>query len=664
MANVTTNYVPQLDYTSRDYAAIKADLVALASQYNPGWTATNEADLGVTLLELFAYLGDNLNFYIDRMANEGFLATASQDQSVLQLAAMLGYTPSTNTPATVTLTFSNTSASSQTIPAKTQIASSAVVNGLSTQIIFETDAAVTVPVGTNTATQTATQGVTTGLTEGTRETLGNSNGTPNQLFKISQTNVIISSISVYVAGISYSYGQNLIDYTPYDSVFTTITNADNFTYVVFGDGVGGRIPPSSQEIKVSYRVGNGADGNVGANTINSFLTNITSGITVFNQSAASGGSNDESVDSIRYNAPRALKTLRRAVSLKDYGYLALQVNGVSKAIADSASFTNVTLYATPFGDTGSSTASVGPITGVAITATGGGAGTGGITYSVASTTGLAVGQTVTITGIAPNSYNVNSATITALTTNISFTIASVATGTFNSGSSTSSLATVRTGNSSAFTAISTALTSYFTDKVAPNVSLTVSPATYVPIDLEMTVRVLPQYQSSSVLSQVNTAVANLVSLDNSFFADRLPVQYILNAASTVAGVDYSTVELLRFTSNQQIFAVSGWYRTSGVVTLNTLAVAGGTAHNITVGQQVRVNGVDTSVDGTYTVTAVTSTSLSFSNGAGTSGSSGTPNAVSSITNYVKVVQVDSITCGTNQIPAKGTFTITATGGTA
>jgi hypothetical protein len=101
-----------------------------------------------------------------------------------------------------------------------------------------------------------------------------------------------------------------------------------------------------------------------------------------------------------------------------------------------------------------------------------------------------------------------------------------------------------------------------------------------------------------------------------------------------------------------------------VVTINTHAVAGGTAHNITVGQQVRVSGVDTSADGTYIVTAVTGTSLSFANGSGTSGTSGSPNAVSSITNYIKVVQVDTIACATNQIPAKGTFTINVTGGTS
>ena len=669
MATVTTSYVPQIDYTSRDYAAIKADLVALASQYNPGWSATNEADLGVTLLELFAYLGDNLNFYIDRMANEGFLATASQTQSVLQLAAMLGYTPSTNTPAITTLTFSNTSASSQTIPAKTQIASSAVVNGLSTQIVFETDADIVVPSGTNSATQTATQGVTIG-TYASPETLGNSNGTPNQLFKISQTGVIISSINVYVGGISYSYSQNLVDNSPYDSAFTTVTNADKYTYVVFGDGISGRIPPSSQAVSVVYRVGNGADGNVGANTINAFLTNITSGISAFNAIAATGGSNDESVDSIRFNAPRALKTLRRAVSLKDYGYLALQVNGVSKAIADSSSFTSVTLYATPFGDTGSSTSSVGPITAVAITNTSGTSGTGAVTYSVASTTGLVVGQLVTITGMAPNSLNVNNIAITAVNAGVSFTVASAvaaaSVSAFSSTLSASSSATVRTGNSAAFTSIQTAALSYFTDKVAPNVTLTVSPATYVPVDLEMTLHVLPQYQQSSVLSQVTTAVSNLVSLDNSFFADRFPVQFVLNAAATVAGVDYSTVELLRYTSSQQVFSISGWYRTSGVVTLNTYAVQSGTAHNITVGQQIRVNGVDTSVDSStpYVVTAVTTTSVSFANGAGTSGSSGTPNATSSVANYIKVVQVDTIACGTNQIPAKGTFTINVTGGTA
>jgi hypothetical protein len=652
--NVTTSYIPQIDYTSRDYTAIKNDLMALASQFNPGWDSLNEADLGVTLLELFAYLGDNLNFYIDRMANEGFLATASQRDSLLQLAALIGYVPSTTNASSVTLNFTNTTASSATIPALTQVASSGVVNGLSTQVVFETDSALTVPANSS-ATVTATQGVTVA-----NEALGNSSGSPDQIFKLLKTGVIINSVKVYVGGIYYSYSQSLIDNGSYDSVFTTINDADGYTYILFGDGLNGRIPASSVAITATYRVGNGEDGNVAANTISTQLTNTASGISVNNTSDATGGSDAESNDSIRYNAPRALRASRRAVSLKDYGHLALNVTGVAKAIADSSAFTNVTLYVAPFSDTGTSTVSVGPITGTAVTNTSGTSGTGGITYTVASTTGLAVGQYITVTGVIPNSFNVIDAAITAITST-TFTIASVATGTF--ATSASSTAIAKTGNSSTFTGLQTAVLAYFTDKVAPNVTLTITPPTYLPINTELTVNLLPQYSQASISNQVNTALSNLVSVNNSFFADRLPTQFVLNAVASVSGVDYSTIEHLRFNKDEQIFSAASWYRTSNVVTINTRANAGGN-HNVTVGQRVRVSGIDTTVDGTYVVSAVAASSISFAQTAGNSGSSGSPNNPSSTSNYVKVIQVDAIACATNQILSKGTFTITVAGGTA
>jgi len=660
--NVTTSYIPQIDYTSRDYTAIKNDLMSLASQFNPGWDSLNEADLGVTLLELFAYLGDNLNFYIDRMANEGFLSTASQRDSLLQLAALIGYVPSTTNASSVTLTFTNSTASSATIPALTKVASSGVVNGLSTQIIFETNSALTVPANSS-ATVAAKQGTTV-----TNEALGNSTGSPDQVFKLLQTGVITNSVSVYVAGIYYSYSQSLIDNGSYDSVFTTVNDADGYTYVIFGDGINGRIPPSSVAITATYRVGNGVDGNVAKDTISTQLTNTVSGVSVNNAAAATGGSDAESNDSIRYNAPRALRASKRAVSLRDYGYLALNVAGVAKAIADSTAFTSVTLYVSPFSDTGTATTNgkatgaANPITGVSITATGGGAGTGGITYAIADTTGMAVGQYVTVAGVIPNSYNVVDAAITAIS-GTSFTIASSATGTFATNASSTAIA--KTGNSTVFTALQTDVLAYFNDKVAPNVTLTITAPTYVDVNIETTVNVLPQYSKASISTQVSTALSNLVSIDNSFFADKLPAQFILNAISTVSGVDYSTVEHLRLNKDEQIFAASGWYRTSGVVTINTLKRASGD-HNITVGQKVRVSGIDTSVDSTtpYVVTAVTTSSISFTNGSGTSGTSGSPNAVSSTSNYVKVIQVDAISCATNQILSKGTFTITTAGGTA
>ena len=57
------------------------------------------------MMELFAYVGDILNFYSDRIANESFIATAQQRQSVLNLASLLDYTPHGNVAATVQLQF-------------------------------------------------------------------------------------------------------------------------------------------------------------------------------------------------------------------------------------------------------------------------------------------------------------------------------------------------------------------------------------------------------------------------------------------------------------------------------------------------------------------------------------------------------------------------------
>ena len=96
-----------LDYTSRDFAAIRAQLVGLAKGFMPEWETVGEApDFGTLLLELFAYMGDVMHFYIDRTASEAFLGTAIRRQSVLYIADMFGYKPIGQQSATVKLEFS------------------------------------------------------------------------------------------------------------------------------------------------------------------------------------------------------------------------------------------------------------------------------------------------------------------------------------------------------------------------------------------------------------------------------------------------------------------------------------------------------------------------------------------------------------------------------
>jgi hypothetical protein len=109
-------------------------------------------------------MGDILNYYIDRSANEAFMTTASQRDSVLYLARLLGYNPTTVVASSVTLTFTNPTDAAIVVPAGTQIATSASTTG-GTQIIFETNSEVTVPAKVSTVNGTATVVATQGETK-------------------------------------------------------------------------------------------------------------------------------------------------------------------------------------------------------------------------------------------------------------------------------------------------------------------------------------------------------------------------------------------------------------------------------------------------------------------------------------------------------------------
>ena len=160
----SNNYIPSVDYTSRDYSAILTDMTNLIPLFSPTWTNRDPADFGMTLLELFAYMGDILNYYVDRAANEALITSATQRQSVLQIANLIGYTPATSSAATVTLTFQNSTGLPITLPALSQVATSLISNGTTAQVIFETVSAITIPAKSGaingTITVKASQGQT------------------------------------------------------------------------------------------------------------------------------------------------------------------------------------------------------------------------------------------------------------------------------------------------------------------------------------------------------------------------------------------------------------------------------------------------------------------------------------------------------------------------
>ena len=342
-------YLPQVDYTSRDYTSLSTDLKGLIENFAPQWTSRDSSDFGIVLLELFAYLGDVLNYQIDRAANESFINTSTQRDTVLRIARLLNYIPNDINPSTGTVVFSNYSNSPVTISSDpgspTYHTLSTISDGTNPAISFTLDSTVTIPAGTLATPSTASTTVTQGALI-VDELIGTSDGTPNQEFALENLGVITgSTISVKVGSLSYTRVNFLIDYGNEDPVFSTYTDGAGVTRIVFGDGVSGRIPTNGTNITASYRYSDtsGSAGNISASTL-TVLSPSLSNVEVTNTIAFSGGSDAETTDSVRINAPLSLRALNRAVSLRDYISLAVQINGVAKANAMSTSFGAVTVF--------------------------------------------------------------------------------------------------------------------------------------------------------------------------------------------------------------------------------------------------------------------------------------------------------------------------------
>jgi uncharacterized phage protein gp47/JayE len=360
--------VAQIDYTSRDYVGYRTSLLNYASQVMPSWTSRSPADFGVVMVELFSYLGDIISFYQDRIQDESFLATATLRSSVMAIAQQLGYVPYTAQPATGAVAFSPTPTltSPLVVPAGTQVIS-AFQPALDAPVFYETQSDVTVPAYTTPVPAVAVQ-VTEGRTQGSRpvtlypatqlapavtakvEDLGTSNGRPAQAFPLAKTPALLSTVRVILddgtGGTEWTPANDFLLSLPTDQIFTVYTDDNGTTWVTFGDGTNGAIPPNGMKVTANYRVGGGTYGNLPANSVVDLAAAIP-GVQIAaagGSSAMTGGADPESLDQIRANAPRAFRVQGRAVALSDYADLALNVQGVADAKAVGTSNTAVSIY--------------------------------------------------------------------------------------------------------------------------------------------------------------------------------------------------------------------------------------------------------------------------------------------------------------------------------
>ena len=93
-----------VNYTSKDFSSIKADLIEYTKSYFPDtYKDFNETSPGMMLIELSSYVGDVLSYYIDYNYKENLLATATEKRNIRRLSEFLGYKTPNKTPSVVRL---------------------------------------------------------------------------------------------------------------------------------------------------------------------------------------------------------------------------------------------------------------------------------------------------------------------------------------------------------------------------------------------------------------------------------------------------------------------------------------------------------------------------------------------------------------------------------
>jgi hypothetical protein len=346
------------DYTGRDYASLVDSLLDLAAVRLPEWTDRSENDLGRVLLELFAYVGDTLTYYQDRIANEAFLATAVERRSVIDLLALIGYTLATPAPAAVALELTPLHPTTPIhVDPGARFATVAEPGQAPVEFAYLPDSGAAidqVPVVAADGT-IAPIGLTAINATPVASDLGVSDGGASQGFAVPQGPVLLSPdpavpdgfvVEVRTAGVweRWERRSTLLNSLPDDPHYLVAVDAENATEVLFGNGLYGRVPPSGSPVRARYRTGGGAAGNVGPGTVTVVVPpGVGGAVRVTNRAGASGGADQESIEHARQWAPGVFRSQARAVTAEDHAALAASYPGVARVAVVGAGWNHVDL---------------------------------------------------------------------------------------------------------------------------------------------------------------------------------------------------------------------------------------------------------------------------------------------------------------------------------
>lgn len=273
------------------------------------------------MLDVLAYNTYQNNFYTNMAISEMFLDSAQLENSVVSHAKELNYLPRSDVSARAIVDVviddpSNTD-SLIVIPENTRFTTSHAGDRFN----FYTDRAYIARREGNQFVANDIEIFEGELIDEAFFVTGN-----RKSIRLLNQNIDTSSIRVFenfeqpLDRLEYVFQNDIFGVGPDDAVFYLEPSFDGTYEVLFGNNNFGRTPAQNEQIRVFYRITNGDRANGACRFTTSFRQNVR----VTNTQRAVGGAAKETIDDIKFFAPRSIQVQERAVTQRDYEILLKQ----------------------------------------------------------------------------------------------------------------------------------------------------------------------------------------------------------------------------------------------------------------------------------------------------------------------------------------------------
>lgn len=323
MANVDA----KLKVAELDFDRIKSNLKDYLKAQSEFSDYNFEGSGMSVLLDILAYNTHYMGYYLNMVSNEMFIDTALTRGSVVSHAKLLGYTPRSRVASRAALNLTITPAAGDS--------NSSIVIPRFTRFVSETKDGVNY-IFTNPSARVVTKNVVTGLfvTENFEIKEGqpvsftfayDSQTNPKQVFELPDVGIDTSTLQVVVQNSTQNANQETYilaqDATDVDSnalVYYLEENKNGRYQIYFGDGIIGKKISEGNIVIVSYIVTSGENANnlKDFKLLDNILTGSTTTLTLVAES--SSGASEETIEQVRFTAPKAFIAQNRAVTKNDY----------------------------------------------------------------------------------------------------------------------------------------------------------------------------------------------------------------------------------------------------------------------------------------------------------------------------------------------------------